>query len=378
MSEAAEDVTVAVQSVWPLEGSDNDAVLPDDFASVVFVDDGADASVTAAGGSGTGGGALTWGCGTPLAEAAPVRLLKPQTGRRCELHVAFSGTREILAVEVVSSARIIEVYGSAEEPGDCYWMSCRAKEPLAAGTWHCPALLTLEGSRRATAAPLVIKLFSLSAPAARCTLHGVRLHCRRGAAAPAAKARTLGAGAAAAAEQKQPSIPEMMALAARFLGGGAGIGGGGGAAAIPPPFAAAAAAAMGGGGGSGGGLPFAMPAMSAAAAAAAAGPSAASATPQVSKQVEALAAEVAAMRAERAADKAARQALEEEVRALRQDLEQQKAEARRRAAAEDAAAVAAAPKRHLRERSKSVSSVRVEPKQLYQAKQYASALLCLR
>ena len=205
--------------------------------------------------------------------SSAVVLHKPASGKRCELRVHYAGVHEVRAVEVVSTARIAELYGSAEEAGDVYWQSCRSKAALSPdhpGLWHCPALLsgdtTTPTPRRATGAPLLIKLFSLSPPATQLRLHGIRIHI-------AAK------GAQTAPTPPPPSVSteDMMALAARFLGGAMSVGGGGGGgggragggaggppmgmmpAAMMPglgaPKEAAPAVSGGGGGGGGVGMP---------------------------------------------------------------------------------------------------------------------------
>eukprot|EP01064_Diplonema_japonicum_P000326 TRINITY_DN10226_c1_g1_i1.p1 TRINITY_DN10226_c1_g1~~TRINITY_DN10226_c1_g1_i1.p1 ORF type:complete len:476 (+),score=120.60 TRINITY_DN10226_c1_g1_i1:40-1467(+) len=141
-----------------------------------------------------------------------VVLTKPSSGKRCELLITFPSVHEILECEVVSSARIVELYGSTEEEGDCYWQSSRSKEGFD-GLWHCPALLPQGGTKRVSSSPLVIKLFSLSPPTTACTLMGVRVRV----SGKATKKPS-------AMPPQTPSLHEMVSLAARFLKGGATVG----------------------------------------------------------------------------------------------------------------------------------------------------------
>eukprot|EP01059_Diplonema_ambulator_P016044 TRINITY_DN2730_c0_g3_i1.p1 TRINITY_DN2730_c0_g3~~TRINITY_DN2730_c0_g3_i1.p1 ORF type:complete len:506 (+),score=113.52 TRINITY_DN2730_c0_g3_i1:31-1548(+) len=142
-------------------------------------------------------------------------LTKPASGQRCELLISFTGVHEILECEVVSSARIVELYGTTEDEGDCYWQSSRSKEGFD-NLWHCPALLPQAGTRRVSASPLVIKLFSLSPPTTACTLKGVRVRISSKGGKKPTPSITV-------PQAQAPSLHEMVSLAAKFLKGGGSL-----------------------------------------------------------------------------------------------------------------------------------------------------------
>ncbi|KAJ9449671.1 hypothetical protein DIPPA_01121 [Diplonema papillatum] len=153
----------------------------------------------------------------------PLTMSKAANGQRCELRLLFEGVHEVFACEVVSTARIIELYGSTEDEGDTYWQSSRSKEsiPGHAGLWYCSAFLSHASSpARVTGSPLLVKLFSLSAPTGRCVLHGIRLRISPGAAPPPPKApHPLFPGTSGHAAAGGAGFQDAIALAARFMSG---------------------------------------------------------------------------------------------------------------------------------------------------------------
>eukprot|EP01060_Flectonema_neradi_P013822 TRINITY_DN20551_c0_g1_i1.p1 TRINITY_DN20551_c0_g1~~TRINITY_DN20551_c0_g1_i1.p1 ORF type:complete len:355 (+),score=55.43 TRINITY_DN20551_c0_g1_i1:48-1112(+) len=103
--------------------------------------------------------------------AAGVALSKSASGpKRCELRLLFNEGLKIRTIELLSSARIVEVYGTSSSGQEEYWQSNRAKEPNAPGMWHCVVSCEKESSS------ISMKLFSLSAPATVCHIRGIRVH----------------------------------------------------------------------------------------------------------------------------------------------------------------------------------------------------------
>ena len=150
-----------------------------------------------------------------IAESSFVTLSKPADGpKRCELQIAFEGINKISHIDLVSSARIVEVYGTSSSGKEEYWQSNRAKEPISQGTWHCSIACD-----RKSKSPIVLKLFSLSQPTNSCIIKGLRLSYECGSSCPppqSAQMASLGAPSGNRPPQSS-GFEEMLSLAARVM-----------------------------------------------------------------------------------------------------------------------------------------------------------------